>query len=361
MALDTNFATNITGAVESLTEAQKLELANVIFSATHEVGDFAPKHNVITGVRDNNLIPIITRGNYYGALSADSGDCSMNECDLTDTYSTKKWVLGEYNCRVPICLKTYSDDFKIFWGMYSQTLEDPQSEPDKNAFLSYVVDKAQRTVQGALWRTAYYGDTTSVNTLISENNGIWTEAEAGDGDKIEMTLTAGELTGEEIYNYLAEAYVEAQNSEWFNESEAVFVLSRKMATKLVTWFNSLSDRSLYNCDCYDASKMVSARAFSVDNFSVFGIKVVSYKEEQEAGKAVSVQPNYRALLINESNMLIGVETMSHLDQFDIFFDKKDRKIYVDMAIQIGAAIPLDEYVLLTEETAAVVPPVEGDE
>ena len=359
MALDTNFNANITAIVDSLTAAEKLTYADVIFAAAHETGDFAPKHNVITGVRDGSYVPIITRGNNYGALSADSGDCSMNECDLTDSYSAKKWVIGDYNCRVPICLKSYSDDFKLFWGMYSQTLDDPQNESDKDKFLAYVFDKAQRNIQGALWRTGYYGDTTSANSLISENNGIWTEAEAGDGEKIEMTLTAGELTGEEIYNYLAEAYITAQNSEWFNESEAVFVLSRKMATKLVTWFNSLSDRSLYNCDCYDASKIVSARAFSVDNFAVFGIKVVSHKEEQEAGKAVSVQPNYRALLINESNMLIGVETMKHLDQFDIFFDKKDRKIYVDMAIQIGAAIPLDEYVLLTE-AAAVVPPVEEE-
>lgn len=347
MALDTNFATAITGAVTSLSEADKLALANVIYSATAEVGDFAPKHNVLTDVRNSNLIPIITRGNNYGALSADAGDCSMNECDLTDTYSTKKWVLGEYNCRVPICLKTYSDDFKLFWGMYNQTLESPLEEADKDAFIAYVVDKAQRNVQGALWRTGYYGDTTSSNGLISENNGIFTEADAGDGAK--QTLPAGELTGQQVYDELAKMYVSASNEDWFNESEAMFLVTRKMAKVLVTWLNSLSDKSMYNCDCIDPSKVVSSRVFSIDNLSIFGIPVVSHKEVDEAGKAVGVTPDFKALLINKSNLLVGVNTAEHLDQFDIFFDKKDRKIYIDMAIQIGTAIPLDEYVYATQE------------
>ena len=105
---------------------------------------------------------------------------------------------------------------------------------------------------------------------------------------------------------------------------------------------------MYNCSCIDPSKVVSSRVFGIDNLSIFGIPVVSHKESDEAGKVVSVTPDYRALLINKDNVLVGVNTTEHLDQFDIFYDKKDRKIYVDLAIQIGTAIPLDEYVYATQ-------------
>lgn len=348
MALDNNFATNITNAVKSLVEADGLlDLSNVIYSATSEIGDFATKHNVITDVRNGILVPIITLGNNYGALSADVGDCSMNTCGLNASYSTKKWLLGDYNCRVPICLKTYSEDFKLFWGMYNQTLESPLDEADKYAYIAFLTNIAQKNIQGALWRTGYWGDVSATtNALISKNNGIWTEADAGVGEKLEMT--AGELTGEQVYNYLAQMYTTASNEDWFNESTAQFIISRKMAKTLVTWLNSLSDKSMYNCDCIDPSKVVSSRVFGIDNLSIFGIPVVSHKESDEAGKVVSVTPDYRALLINKDNVLVGVNTTEHLDQFDIFYDKKDRKIYVDLAIQIGTAIPLDEYVYATQ-------------
>lgn len=346
MALDTNFNANITGAVESLVSAEKLQLANAIFTSSYEVGEFGSKHNVLTDVRNGHLIPIITRGNKYGALSASNGDCSMNECDLDSSFANKKWILGEYDCRIPICLKSYSDDFKLFFKMYNQTLEDPLTEPDKDVFFAYAIQEATEKLNGALWRTGYWGDTTSSNGLISENNGFWTEADAGDG--VKQTLPAGELTGQQVYDKLAKMYVEASNYSWFKEAKFKFVVTRKMARTLVTWLNGLTDKSMYNCDCIDPNKVVSDRVFGIDNLRLFGLPVVSYDDVDEAGKALGVTPDYRALLIADDNMLIGVNTAEHLDQFDIFFEKKDRKIYIDLAIQIGASIPLDEYVYATQ-------------
>lgn len=352
MALDTTFKAGITDAVTSLTSAEKLNFSNVIYGGVSEISEFASKYNVLTDVRNGNKVPVILQGNNYGALTASANDCTMNACDVNDTYSNKEWILGDYNCRLSICLNSFSEDFRLFWGMYKQTLEDPQNEPDKKAFMAYINYKAQQNIQGALWRTSHWGDVSATaKPLISKNNGFWTEADAGDGEKIEMTLTAGELTGEQIYNHLADAYNLAGDADWFEASEMIWKMSNKMARKLVTWLNSLGDRSLYNCDCIDPSKVVGGRVFSIDNLTVFGIPVKAEKEGDASGKVVGFNPDYRALLIKESNLLVGTQTNEHLEQFDIFFDKKDKKIYVDMAISIGTAIPLDEYVLLTEATA----------
>lgn len=349
MAFNTTFKTGITDAVTSLTSAEKLSMQNVIYGGVSEISEFASKYNVLTGIRNGSKVPIILAGNNYGALSASDNDCSMNECDLGDTYSNKTWVLGAYDCRLPICINSFEEDFKLFWGMYSQTLEDPTIEPDKKAFLAYVNYKAQQNIQGALWRTSHWGDTTSANALISKNNGFWTEAEAGDGVKV--TIPAGEQTGEQIYNLLSQAYISAGGLDWFDESKLVWKLSNKTARTLVTWLNTLSDKSMYNCDCIDPTKVVAGRNFSIDNLTIFGIPVKAEREGDESGKVVGQNPDHRFLLIKESNLLVGTETQNHLDQFDIFYDKKDRKIYVDIAIEIGSAIPLDEYVLGTQATA----------
>ena len=346
MALDTSFNTEIAAEVKSLTSADKLEFANLIYSATSDIGDFAEKHNVITDVRKGNAVPIITQGNNYGALSASQGNCAMNQCDFADAYSLKEWVIGPYDCRFEICLDSYSEDFRLFWKIYAQKLDNPLEDPDKDAFFAYVADKAQRNIRGASWRTGYYGDTTSNNTLISKNNGFFTEADAGDG--IKVTLPAGELTGQQVYDALADMYLQASNEDWFSETTSKFIVTRKMARTLVTWLNSLSDKSMYNCDCIDPSKVVSARAFGIDNLSIFGIPVISYKEVDEAGKVIGVNPDFKALLINDDNMLVGVNTTEHLNQFKLIYDEVNHKVLVDMKIQIGTAIPLDEYVFATQ-------------
>ena len=122
MSINTNFQTGIADAVTSLTAAEKVDYANALYTTIFNDSKFAEKHNILDGVRTGHLIPIIERQNNYLALSADKGDCSMNECDLNANFSTKKWVLGDYNCRIPICLKSYSEDFKLFFKMWSQSI-----------------------------------------------------------------------------------------------------------------------------------------------------------------------------------------------------------------------------------------------
>lgn len=347
MAIDTNFKTGIADAVTSLTTAEKVDFGNAIYTTIFEDSKFADKHTIVDGVRTGELIPIIERQNNYTSLSADKGDCSMNECDLDINFSTKKWTIGEYNCRIPICLKKYTTDFKLFFKMWNQTLDNPLEQPDKQTYFDFITEIAERDVNGALWRTGWWGDTTeSLKPLISENNGIWTNADAGDG--VKHTLPAGDLTGKQIYDELAAIYAKAINYAWFKPEEVQFKVTRKTAVTLVNWLNTQNDLSQYNCSCIDIDKVISARVFSVDNLAIFGIPVMSNHEIDESGNAVGVTPDFRILLINKNNVLVGVNTNDHLEQFKVFYDEKDNKVYIDMAIQIGTAIPLDEYIYATQ-------------
>lgn len=353
MALDTSFNTAITQEIGSLVKTEKLQIADAIFSSASKIGDFAPKHNIVTDVRNGSYVPIITEGNNYNSLSASKEGCEMNECEFDDVYSSKKWVIGEYDCRFAICLRTYTDDFLRFWNMWNQKLDNPLDDPDKDAFFAYLINKGRQRIQGALWRTGYWGDTTATaNALISKNNGLFTNADAGDGLKQTLTLVDGDITGESLYKQLSEAYIKVADEDWFEAGETQIVMTKKMATKLVTWLNSLSDLSPYNCNCIDPTKVVASRVFAIDNLSLFGLPVVANKEVDKARKkGLGVEAGYQALFINKSNMVVGVNTTEHLEQFDVIYDPIKKNVLVDVKIQIGASIPLDEYLYLTESTA----------
>ena len=62
------------------------------------------------------------------------------------------------------------------------------------------------------------------------------------------------------------------------------------------------------------------------------------------GAAKRVDPN-RALLIAKTNLLIGTEEQDMLSMLDVFYDKKDKKVYIDAEAYLGAAIPQREYIL----------------
>src|SRR5690606_16680910 len=117
----------------------------------------------------------------------DETSCDLNDCDITPNYSTKEWCLAEYNCRVEICMRSFDENFLLFWNMYRQRLEDPLAEPDAQAFLDYITDIVEKTVMGTQWRVGYWGDADSENELIEGCDGFFVQAEAGSGEKIEIT------------------------------------------------------------------------------------------------------------------------------------------------------------------------------
>lgn len=349
MALEGNFKTAVSDLITNMTEAEKVNINEAIFQASFGVGSFPSAHTVRYGVRNGNKIPIVLANNKYGYLNAgDETDCELNTCDMPINYALKEWNLGEYNCRLPICMRSFDEAFLQFWNMYRQRLEDPTQEPDAQAYLDYLTGIIEENIKGAMWRTGYLGDKASLNTLINNNDGFIVQALAGNGTKIQVTQPTP--TGEQIYGYLEQAYNAVNSELWAGESDLVWKMTYKMASTLVTFLNKQADLSPYNCDCINPDAIVGARRFRVEGLRVFGIPVEVHREIDGSLLATSSTYNYQALLIRKSNMLVGTNTSDKMEMFDMFFDKKDRKIYIDAMIYLGVSIPLDsEYVLITNE------------
>lgn len=351
MALQGNFATAVADLVDSLVTADKVNINEAIFQSTFMVGNFAQSHTLITEVRNGKVQPIVLSNDYYGAMpSGDDTSCDLNACDITPNYSSKKWNLGEYNCRTEICMRSFDENFLVFWNMYRQRLDDPTQTPDAQAFLDYITDIVEKQIMGTQWRTGYWGDLDSENELIDNNDGFFVQAEAGAGEKIEVTPAGAEPTAEELYASFEEAYLFATNeTTWGMEADLTWKMSYAAASKFVAYLNTRADLSMYNCDCVNPDAIVAGRRFNVEGLRIFGIPVETHREIDLSMTAAGGSGNdkYKVLLSRKSNLLVGTNTSDKLEGFEIFFDKKDRKVYIDSMVYLGVMIPLDEYVYIT--------------
>jgi hypothetical protein len=352
MALQGNFATAVADLVDSLVAADIVNINEAIFQETFGVSSFANAHTVLTGRRHGQIQPIVLANDYYGSMpKGDETDCDLNACDLTPNYSAKEWCLSEYNCRLEICMRSFDENFLLFWNMYRQRLEDPLTEPDAQAFLDYITDIVQKTVLGSQWRVGYWGDTAATeNDLINGCDGFFVQADAGDGHKIQIDAEGADPTAEEIYEALQEAYEYASaETTWGMEADLVWKMTYAMASKLVSFLNTRADLSMYNCECINPDAVTQGRRFAVDGLRIFGIPVEAHREIDLSMTAAGATDKFKALLIRKSNLLAGTNTTDKMEMFDIFFDKLSRKIYIDSLINLGVMIPLDEYVYIGEE------------
>jgi hypothetical protein len=352
MALQGNFATAIGDLVDNLVASDIANINEAIFQETFTVGNFAQAHTLLTGRRQGQVQPIVLSQDYYGSMPVgDQTSCDLNECDLTPNYSAKEWNLAEYNCRIPICMRSFDEEFLMFWNMYRQGLEDPTTEPDAQAFLDFIEMTVRNQVLGTQWRVGYWGDTSATtNDLIKGNDGYFAQAEAGSGVKQEITAIGDAPTGEEIYDAMKTAYETGVQTIWGGQPDVVWKTTYAVAAKLVAWLNTMSDTSQYNCECFNPDGITAARRFNVEGLRIFGIPVEAHREidlSATAAGQTDVEDKYKILLTRKSNLLVGVNTENKLEGFDIFFDKKDRKVYIDTLVRLGVMIPLDEYVYIT--------------
>ena len=360
MAITTNFGTAVLALVDDLVTADKVKLAEAIYESSFEVSKLADTHTVITGVRDGNVIPILSTAPQYNAFPfKDPTNCTVPVCDLDLGFGAKPWQLGMIGCKIPICINTFDDNFLAFWGQYKRLAGDADLN---SALIQYIVDKFNVNLDAALWRVAFFGDRGTSNVdpnypLLRPIDGIFTQAEAGDGTKILITQnnsgTAGApvpLTGEAVYAYLLQAYNVAVLEPWFDASTARFEMTAAMGQAYVGWLNSLGDRSMYNCECYAADGITALRSFNIDaDLRVFGIPIHVHREFDGVINALDLGFPYRALLTSQTNILIGTSETDQLPDFRIWYSQDDNMIYIQGGAQIGASLVTNEYVYLGAE------------
>lgn len=360
MGYNDNFKEQITAAVDSLTAAEKMKFSELIFKKNVEVSDISKSHQVQTGVRSGHLIPIIdNKPNYESFPFVDEKDCKPTECELDAKYSTKKWELGLLECRVPICMRKFDEDFLLFWNMYRQTTSDLDLN---SAFIDYLSSKFQSNLLAAQWRVVYFGDKSSHSTFFNKIDGFFTQAQANPNQIVPIsenkagTYAEQRLAGKRVYEILEQMYTKASEQIWFDPTACLYKMTKSNGLAFISWLNSLGNNSPYNCECIDPHSVVKSNVFTLENVRYNGIPITIHQEFDGVINQTSelngtgannprVNPN-RIILTYKSNLRIGTSESKALNSFDIFYDKRDKMIYMDGGSYIGSSLVLDsDYIL----------------
>lgn len=361
MAYSDNFSTALISLVNDLVTAEKMTLSEMLYEQAFEQSDLATTHEVVTGVRNGHVVPILKDNpNPDSFPFVDETSCAVGECAVAHEFSSKAWELGLMECRVGICLRSFDENFLKFFSQWRQTQE---GEPNlDSALIQFINGKFVQNLQIAEWRAAYFADKSSASPLYNGFNGIFVQAQADANQAItitendELTYTAqSALTGEAVYNYLVAMYEKAAQQAWFDTSIMEYRVTKSMAQKLVTYLNNLNVKAPNNCACIDPKTAAVLPYFVINGLTLNGIPIlvhnewdtiINYSATLNGGGADNprVDP-HRALLSVRSNVLIGTSESGALQSFDIWYDKTDKKVYLEGSSYIGSSLPLAEYIV----------------
>lgn len=369
MALTTNFTEQIIDVVGSLTKTEKMDFSNALFKKGVETTDITKSHTVLTGVRHGNYVPIVDdRPNYESFPFSNPNECAIPECDLSTNFSTDKWDLGLIECKVPICLRSFDDEFLRFWNMYKMVQTDAQKNEEEymeSALVQFLVDKFKTNLLAAQWRGAYFGDKSSSSNFFNGINGWFTQAEAIADNVIEIeknkkgTYAEQQMTGEEIHEVLSAMYEKYMLGSWFTDKPVEFKITKQDAMTLAMYYNTLKDKKC--CDgvqILDPDNVVGAPKFDYQRLTFYGIPIRVMSEWDEIiNKTTELNPGWssaerkitnpnaarknphRFLLTYKDNLLLGTQETSNLNFFDIWYSRDQDKVFMKGGAYFGASIP----------------------
>lgn len=361
--LNTNFAAQFTDMVNSMTEASNLEFSKMIATKAFGVNKLTDAYPVLTGVRQGALVPVLSNNKKYSAFPfRQLGACGVNICELNANFSTVKFDLGYIECRIPVCLEEFSQDFHLFYGEYKKA----SSEIDEqSAMLQFLLNLFSENLLLAEWRVSWFADKSSSSPLLNGLNGFFTQMQTRSGQVITIAENAAAtfagqkaLTGAQIVGILEQAYNQYAEAAWYGTPNVRFEMTQLTASKLVAYMNHLRITEPNCCNGVERTSIdgMISNAFTTNNLSFFDIPIIVRREWDDVindadiyplnqGANARVKP-HRIVLAPRENLIIASSSVDQITKFDSFYDRKDKKVYIEGGSEIGAHIPLvDEFIL----------------
>lgn len=341
MAIDIN---PILTEVNSLCAADGASINKAIFTKYLQDADFAQHHEVMTEVRNNQIIPIITAEPDYGFMKVSQGNCATNSCDYSSTSSSKKWSPTDYDCRVEICKETLDCDFRKFWDMRCKDFDNME-----DAFMQFLIEKIMESFNASQWRMSYF-DSTSTIAAAPEYSGItglfsqWeTLAPDGADNRIDIPENDGvdiptqmALAADRGYNVLKAMYDYAAINQphLLSTSGVHFDITPELAYNYLTY---LRDNKEVNCCFNIANNGITSSAFSIESLNYLGIPIRVRNEWrgiikyfQNVNATANYDKPHRAVLTYKGNKPMGTCDNDAFKSFDMWYEKKDKKLLIDV-------------------------------
>lgn len=345
----------ILSGVNDLCSAEKVDINEAIFEAYIQDESFTAHHAVLTEIRNGRLIPIINARPDYGYMKVAQGSCQVNVCDISSTSSVKKWAPVDYNCRLEICKEDLDCDFRSFWNMKCKDFDNMQ-----DAFIQFIVGKVKENLNASQWRIAYFDDSANTNPDYAGIDGLFKQylaiapvgsdqhfvipenAEATIPDQMALDPARGYNIFKAMHTWAAQ-----NNAALLSKPDVHFDTTPEIAFNYLQW---LMDNKEINC-CYNGTGNdgVTKSGYSIDSLNYLGVPIRIRHEwsniikwDQEQSGAANYDSPHRVLLTTKGNKPIGTCDSESFSDFDMWYERKDKLILIDVATSFDAKVVVDK-------------------
>lgn len=311
-------------------------------------------HGVQTGVIMDKYIPILGQIEDIGL--ADPGTCGVNAFTDPIPVSQKVWTPKLASARLSICKDDLSVKFKAW--MESQ-IASKRWEQINNALKQFVMDRTQEAVTRAIIRIAEFGDTNAalvanggqltagtITGLFTLLNGMWQQIFADDaGDQaiyrytidenVQATKAAQLALAEDSAYKIFDALVVNLPPEAMS-GRNVLQITKSLWDNWVKYLEGKS--GAYSPELLqDGMTKETFRGFQLIVRSDWDRLIRKYHDLGD-----SYYLPHRAILTDINNIPVGTSDTQSFSSLDAFYDKKDKKYYIDVAWREDCKVLLED-------------------
>ena len=342
----------------TLNKEEARDTSQVVFEKTFVRPEISAVHNIMTGVEMDRYIPILGQFGLVG--KNDPGACGVNTETGQVPVSQKLWEPKLISFRLAHCQDDIPDLLK-FWKkarIAAKTWEEVDNE-----MMAFINDRTEDATLQSILRIADFGDVDAspvgdatgnelltagtVKTYFNMLNGLWKQIftdqalavpasyrfvipENAAGDK----ATQGALAPDRALLAFRSMY-ENIDPRAFEGSNLVFQITRSL---LNNWQSFMEDKSL--------GFMLQQTEQGSTSWSYRGIPIVVRYDWDRMIRAyhdlgLTFYLPHRAILTDINNIPIGTSDSESFTTLDSFYDRTDKKWYLDVAYKLDVKLLLE--------------------
>lgn len=319
-------------------------------------------HAIDEGIKAKKQIIIM--GQLDGLLGGQSGGCDPVAAGNTMTPSEKSWDLATISDRLEFCYKDLLPSFLNY------TIKNGIEAADITDFVNFIVDNVlSNALAEAIFRNAWFGDVDAAETTdnpagvitpgvglqyFDKMDGLWKQLFAiGAADSERIT------EGLATKNGLASFALQKFNGTDTTNKVATNVLDR-MATDADLSLRQSEGLQFYATqsfyDQYKRELKFANIAFTTervenglmaiksDGYDVIAIPLMDKIITNYQSDGTRYHLPHRVVLSTKEVLRIGTESVGTFNEFDIFYDKKSKKVIVDFELGLDAKVIFDKQV-----------------
>lgn len=335
------------------------QLSEGIFERVFQNPQLNEFHEVKTGIKAKQQIGLFGLLGMVGTTGAAACEPTVATNQITPTQKT--WDPNQIEVRLTQCIKTLLPSF-IEWAS-----KNGVNKPDMigSAWLMFIEERLVTSMEDALLRHAWFGDTDAAHTddspaglltpglsihFFDAFDGLWKQifdAVTADSDRLvaitenalgttALQLALGASTAIDTFrSMLNNADMRLRNAQ-----EKVFVVSQTLFDNYATYLESQSfDASFLRLE--SGFEILKYRNIDVIPFDFWDRNIVA----NENSGTVLYRP-HRAILTIPENLQLGVEDESSFSTFEIWYERKEKTNYIDAEFSLDSKM-IENYMFQT--------------